>query len=85
VTPEAPNRRRRGVAPVAPQCPLTPSGWHALRAGVWHRHRRVGVVAVSCRRVVAPVAPVRAREIERARARESESESERELIRAAED
>jgi len=33
--------------PVVPQYPLTPSGWHALRAGVWHR----------CRRVVAPVAP----------------------------
>jgi hypothetical protein len=31
--------------------PITPSGWHALRAGVWHR-RRVGVVAVSCRRVI---------------------------------
>jgi hypothetical protein len=27
------------------QCPLPPSGWHALRAGAWHH----------CRRVVAPV------------------------------
>ena len=57
-TPEAPNRRRRVVGPGAPQYPLTPSGWHALRAGAWHRCRRVVVVAVSCRRVVAPVAPV---------------------------
>jgi hypothetical protein len=54
-TPEAPNRRRRVVAPGAHQYPLTPSGWHALRAGVWHRRRRVVVVAVSCRHVVAPV------------------------------
>ena len=27
-------------------------------AGVWHRGRRVVIIAVSCRRVVAPVAPV---------------------------
>ena len=33
------------VAPLAPQYPLTPSGWHALREGAWHRRRRV----VSCR------------------------------------
>jgi len=30
----------------------------ALKAGVWHRRRRVNVIAVSCRCVVAPVAPV---------------------------
>jgi hypothetical protein len=37
-TPEAPDRRRRVVAPGGmPQYPLTPSGWHALRPGVWHR------------------------------------------------
>ena len=70
-----------GGTPEAPQYPLTPWGWHALRAGVWHCRRRVVapvapqypltplggtlswqgygfVVAVSCRRVVAPVAPV---------------------------
>jgi hypothetical protein len=34
-----PSRRRRVVAlaPGEPQYPLTPSGWHTLRAGVWHR------------------------------------------------
>ena len=57
-TPEALNRRHRVVAPEAPQYPLTPSGWHALRAGVWQCRRRVGVVAVSCGRVVALVAAV---------------------------
>ena len=31
----------QSVAPVAPQCHLTPSGWHTLRAGAWHRRRRV--------------------------------------------
>jgi hypothetical protein len=50
-TPEAPNLRRRVVAPVAPQYPLTPSGWHALRAGVWHRHRRSA--SSPCRVVVS--------------------------------
>jgi hypothetical protein len=54
----APNRRRLVVAPGAPRYPPTPSGWHALRAGVWHRRRRVGVVAVSCRYAVEPVVPV---------------------------
>jgi hypothetical protein len=33
-TPEAPNRHLCVVAPGASQYPLTPSGWHALRAGV---------------------------------------------------
>ena len=34
--------------PVASQCPLTHTGWHALEAGAWHHDRRV----------VAPVATV---------------------------
>ena len=42
-SPEAP--KRHVVVPEAPQYPLTPSGWHALRAGVWHRRRRRRVVS----------------------------------------
>jgi hypothetical protein len=41
--PRFPPRR----SPCGASVPLTPSGWHALRAGAWHRRRRV----------VAPVAP----------------------------
>jgi hypothetical protein len=43
-------KKLRGSNPTRPMCSprrnacgasLTPSGWHALRAGVWHRRRRV--------------------------------------------
>jgi hypothetical protein len=37
------------VTPEVPQDPLTPSGWHALRAGVWHpRHRFLSSCGSAC-------------------------------------
>ena len=46
----------QGVAPVAPQCHLTPSGWHTLRAGAWHRRRRV-VASVVPVQIAPPTSP----------------------------